>query len=514
MNSLIPQKVAQAAVVTILVITATLLTFFSEKSPLLSGYGSDGLYYGHYAITLQQQLPKHEFPARGFERMFGIAAVNIIASTFNISVVPDSTLVIDKKPYLISHNIVLIYMVYNLLLYFLSLFLWHKIVSRLRLNIWVYILSFILLFINFSNLKQYFYEPVMLDPTTFTFALLLLYAWLYRSAKNLLAVSILALVVNIAAVYVCLVLLAFKREDVHEEVEQKLPAAILASATSLVVAGLSIYYFVYPLCSSLMENETIRPLFAISALAVSTVVFVIAYNVFANVKVPTLSLLAKNIRPLYALFYLAIIIATHAIFNNYAATETLTICDDKPHSLYNFFISILRLANTRPAGFLSAHLAYFGILLPFMLLNGKWIITQFIRNGYGAIAFLGITGVMFLNTESRQFLLMLPFIVYFIISNPLYRKMRPWHTVTIGIVSLGLSKIWLVINPLDPTKYATDNMQDFYDLYKFPMQRYFMNLGPWMSNDMYVVHLITAILCTAGLYLLHKNLEKEEVVVV
>lgn len=501
-------NIIKASTLFILATLAVVLTFFSEKSPLLGGYGSDGLYYGHYAVTLNKGIASKEFPRRGFERILGMAIPHAILSILPSSPEPDKQLAIDGQTYIISKRAIMVYMVYNLILYFLSLFLWHLIATKANLNIWAYVLSFVLLFVNFSNLKQYFYEPVMLDPTTLCYSLLLLYVWLYGGVRSLLLISVLGLLVNTASAIVCLLLLGFKPTNIYSKDDVKPFALPLALFAASVVIGFSVYYFYRPLCNMLMENETIGQFFFISVFITASAVFAIAYQVLKHYAVVDVKTIWQNTRVIYALLFVAITFAYRFVSALLSLPQDFTICDDKPHSLYNFFILILRLANSRPAGFLSSHFAYFGITLPFIILNYKHIVRQVLQYGYGATLLLGVMLVLFINTESHQFVIVLPFVVYYIVTNPLYNNLKAWHIGVLTGMALLASKVWFTINPLDPTKYATGNMQDFYALYEFPMQRYFMNLGPWMGNQMYVVHLVLCIAAMVIIYLMQRQLHK------
>lgn len=504
----INHKVVKAATIGILATVAVILTFFSEKSPLLKGYGSDGLYYGHYALTLDTAIKNKQFPYRGFERILGIAIPHIILKVLPISTTPDSVLRIDNQEYLIAKNAIYVYMAYNLVLYFISLFLWHRIVSKIGISLWAYVLSFILLFVNFCNLKQYFYEPVMLDPTTLCYALLLLYVWLNSSVRNLSLVSVLGLFVNTASIYICLLLLFFKRKEVMDQLGNTKTARAMAALAATLIIAISAYYFVYPLCNTLMENETIRPLYPVSVLVTCAVICTVTYQVFFLLKREPVTQTLTSLRWSYTLVYIGLTFGAHYIFSKFSMPEDFTICDDKPHSLYNFFILILRLANSRPAGFFASHFAYFGLTLSFLVLNYKHIVHQTLSNGYGAVLLLFVITILFINTESHQFVIVYPFIIYYIVTNPLYVKLKGWHVSALGLLAVFLSKVWYPINPLDATKYATGNMEDFYALYKFPMQKYFMNLGPWMGNKMYVIHLIAFVVTTWLIYSLHVRLSK------
>lgn len=483
-------RLFKAGVVVAFAIAAVALTFFSEKSPFFGGYGSDGIYHGHYAYDLPHALNAQDVPKRLFERIFTIGIIHAALQVTGGLTPPDATTTLENKTLFISRNVVQAYAIYNLALFIFSLLLWHAVISKLRLSDWAYALSFVLLYVNFANFKQYFYEPVMVDSTTFCFGLLTLYVWLNKSPKVLLAVSLFSMVINIASVFLCLALLAFKRQPVGFSPTDNKQARALAACVGGSIGTLCVWNFFVPLCSGFnWENETIRALFPLSLLVIVAVVSYLFYHLFRNVQLLDVQRIFTGFQILPVFIFILSFIGLQWLFAAYAGPRIDYICGEEPYSVFNYALSVFRLAYSRPAGFFAAHFAYFGMTFVFLALSFRQFAEGVKRQGYGALLFAALAVMMVLNTETRHLIFILPFALYFILSERKMAGITGRQFFVLLILALAASKVWLPINPLDATLYPPDE-QHFHILYEFPMQRYFMNLGPWMGNKMYVAYLV------------------------
>lgn len=87
------------------------------------------------------------------------------------------------------------------------------------------------------------------------------------------------------------------------------------------------------------------------------------------------------------------------------------------------------------------------------------------------------------------------------VAEVLNRKAVSWYFTNAFIfLSLVVSKVWLPINhgswPADQGAAVT---------LAFPMQWYFMNYGPWMSQQMYLVNMTIAVSLFLCLFFLVKK---------
>jgi hypothetical protein len=170
--------------------------------------------------------------------------------------------------------------------------------------------------------------------------------------------------------------------------------------------------------------------------------------------------------------------------------------------MWNYFVYILRYSYTRPAGLVAADFAYFGIAFIGVILGWKIICKQAIFYGPGLLILLLIAVVHGLNTESRQMVFVFPLLLMLLsagLSNYKFRNLEVGFLALLGLVS---SKVWYPINPLNSADYPVS----FQSLLYSPLQKYFMNLGPWMNDRNYIIHLSCALLLLTGGYLyMHRS---------
>jgi hypothetical protein len=88
-------------------------------------------------------------------------------------------------------------------------------------------------------------------------------------------------------------------------------------------------------------------------------------------------------------------------------------------------------------------------------------------------------------SESRQWIHLLPFLVAATVgaTEP---DWTPRRAALFVAIALSWSKLWLTIGYDTPGDWRV-----------FPTQRYFMHLGPWASDRMYLVHLVAAVVTLA-----------------
>jgi hypothetical protein len=98
--------------------------------------------------------------------------------------------------------------------------------------------------------------------------------------------------------------------------------------------------------------------------------------------------------------------------------------------------------------------------------------------------FLSLTLMM--GSESRALIAGLPFIIFVMVMALRQLQLNGWQQVSFLVLAIAFSQVWLPIN----------NGEMSGEFLQFPMQRYFMHFGPWMSNTSYVLNLILVV--TAG----------------
>jgi hypothetical protein len=132
------------------------------------------------------------------------------------------------------------------------------------------------------------------------------------------------------------------------------------------------------------------------------------------------------------------------------------------------------------------HVVYLGPIVALALLSWRRIARTAAAWGPAAVITMTVVVAFLPGSESRQWIHLFPFLVMITMT----ATQSLWTSKAAAVFlacALCWSKLWLHIG------YDTAG-----DWFAFPTQKYFMHLGPWASDTMYLVHL-GAFAVTAGL---------------
>jgi hypothetical protein len=153
----------------------------------------------------------------------------------------------------------------------------------------------------------------------------------------------------------------------------------------------------------------------------------------------------------------------------------------------NYFRSVFWLATTRPLAGLVAHAAFFGPITLLIMLRWRALVRFAGSLGTGAGLLVGLALLLAVDSESRHFLNLLPLLTLCAVATVDRGALRSWHVAVFGALSLVTSKVWLRIG-----EFAADGTYA-----EFPAQRMYMNLGPWMAPNMYLLQGAVAVVALA-----------------
>ncbi|MDB4956228.1 MAG: hypothetical protein JWO36_3797 [Myxococcales bacterium] len=140
-----------------------------------------------------------------------------------------------------------------------------------------------------------------------------------------------------------------------------------------------------------------------------------------------------------------------------------------------------------------SQVVYFGPIA--LVAIGAWrqIAKRAAEWGPTAAIALAMVVAFWIGTQSRQMIHLLPFLVTITIS-----ATASWwttrRTLVFAVLCLAWSKLWWHIGYDEPA-----------NAFEWPNQRYFMNLGPWMSDDMFYVQLAGAVVTAIVLFALFRS---------
>ena len=390
-----------------------------------------------------------------------------------------------------NERIVQGFLVLNVVLLIGVAALWWPIADSLRLRLEARWIGFIGLFGNFAMLKVPFYYPVITDvAAVFIGALMVLASLSGRRWLLGLAVLVSSFTWPLGTI-LALPLAAWPPGRMSP------PGADRASLSTLAAVGAAGAFLAWFVWMYVVRGQVTRA----SHLAVPIVPGVVWIGIAG-----ALAYIVASVRGMMAGVTVRYVVAclrrvdAIGIALVIAAALPASIIvrlmgEGQPMLTGTYFIgNVIFFSSTRPFLFALAHVVYFGPLL--LLLLAPTVRREFVRSGRalgpGWILFLVATIGLSLNSESRhsvlQYVAVATLVAVAVDRVGFSRRIA----LALGALGLVLSKAWLTIN-IDPAR-----MMDTADpLHAVHYRRYFMNHGPWMSNEGYVVNAI-AVAVAAG----------------
>jgi hypothetical protein len=147
-----------------------------------------------------------------------------------------------------------------------------------------------------------------------------------------------------------------------------------------------------------------------------------------------------------------------------------------------FVVHTFLSALAEPGIFLVAHTVYYGPVILLLVLFWRPFCASMREFGLGFSLFVILNVILSISSQSRyQINVVTAFIIVLVRlldrAGLTYRSLACW-----AVLCLCYSKVWYVFN----TAPQVDD-ETMASLLRFPLQHYFMNSGPWMSHQMYLV---------------------------
>ena len=170
-------------------------------------------------------------------------------------------------------------------------------------------------------------------------------------------------------------------------------------------------------------------------------------------------------------------------------------------STFTFIQRTVIASIVRPIIFLLSHIIYFGPIILLIVFNWSSFCDVLVKYGIGLFIFVLLSLFLSLNSESRAVIASFPFFVIILINSLENRKFPYWFYWVFIVISIIFSKVWLPLGNV--------NFDGGY--FRLPYQWYFMNYGPWISNQMYILQGVITIISALFIYLLFKkNIKKND----
>lgn len=449
---------------------------YAEKLPANEGLGWDGLRYSSIAAYM---LNSPEIDNYILMRIFPPAIVHIIFKVFSIEFsIP---------------NIIKGFEFVNLAGLIISAVFIRKIFDHLKITFEKQMLGFVLLFVSYAIAKFNFYYPVMTDTPALCLSIVLLYFYLTNQTINLLLIVILSGFTWPVVFYQGIILLMFPVVKREFEPLNKVKTIGIQSASALAILVLIIYfiYVDYDYEPVMFTIPIDLKLINISAVGVVTMFFFYP-KMLTNRLFFTKDYLLKNINVNRVLTGVAIVV----VFN--ILLRQLNISGKMGALNASMLSSRVICGMAKPLFNVIAHGSYFGSVILLVIIF--WNRFSKVVSGFGlglSLAFMFNFYLFVLGPESRNLINLFPWLVVFLIAAINDYRFSNLFYFTIFLFNLVLSKIWFSVSYNDSG--GTINTEGTIGS---PNDLFFMNLGPWMSSEMYLKQALVLILFLVILFLL------------
>lgn len=446
--------------------------FFAEQISVHHGFAWDGLNYGDWARDWPHEIIDEKVHTYHSQRVLPSLVV------FGMLKISGSDLSVDHVvgEYQLSEDVITAFKIYNAVLLWLCFLIWPMIFGRLGVRrSELQALGMIIVFGSYFFLKEFFYVPVSTDQTAFFLGSLLLYLHLRGSTIGLIITTILGAFCWPITLYIGGSLLLFGNKE-RPQLRIGVPPSIGISSliSAVFVAGMIYVYWIHPL-PPVFDGVEVMSSMVILSLVLSTAIILfgsyglLRMNGLGSKQVP-LGKLGMRLGAIAAGFIA--IRFCHELLSNGIDPEIVGTTGDI--LLYNFREGLIR-----PLGNIVSHVVYMGpgILLALML---WWRVGKVAGEyGWGILGVLGLSVLLAITTESREWIMSFPFVAAFLVVALQPFKVSWLEVAVFAAIQIVCSKVCMTFN--------SGIMDSSSNPLEYPIQRYMMNHGPWMSETNYLI---------------------------
>jgi hypothetical protein len=375
--------------------------------------------------------------------------------------------------------IVTSFQILNLISLMFACYFFKKILILFKITLKNQLLSFTLLLLNFAVLKYPFYLPVMTDTVALMLSTALLYFYLKNNVTALVIITILLAFTWPMGYYQGLLLIAFPFS-----ISPLVPLSggqkkLLYGTSIFYILILSVYFIFIEKIDITVEHvaRIDRNLLPLSILA-TLVLYFFFVKIFFNKTLFDVLLFFKKINHtrlliacgVFAIVYVVVKTLGPNPIPTYSTAQTLR--DPIVYALIKPFVAIV------------SHITYFGIGICLIILFWSSICKVLSQLGWGVVGAVGLNLFLFgITPQSRHLINLLPWVIIFLAKAINKFSFSNAFYITVGLLSLFVSKIWLSLSyegypPMQLDKNGSMG---------FPQQKLWLNIGPWMSEQMYFI---------------------------
>lgn len=443
---------------------------FSEKLQANSGLGWDGFRYADLATNF---LESKELDSYLIMRIIPSAWVHIVFNFFSIDFTPQ--------------NIIRAFEAINLISILLGTYFTKRAMEYFDIQPMLQILGLLLLIVNYAILNFTVYYPVMLDAAGFALGAALLHYYLRKEHLNVWLISILGFFTWPTIGFLGAIMLIFpypKTIDERAYQSPKFSGYILPTIAFLYIIIIGFYLVYYntdfiPMAYTLPLDKNLAPI-SIVALAFTALWWALWISNFPIFSIKYI----KNTISLYGIISVMILALTFLFFK--------TLKDLPASENLNHFVLTrpqIVMGVVKPFIVLVSHINYFGSVLILLLLFTRTVQNNLKQLGLGFVLAILFNLMLFgIVSESRSLINLLPWFVVMLVVCINHLKFSFWMFAPAIIFNIVSSKIWLKIGDVNNSGFNADGT------IAFPYQKFFMNLGPWISTQMWLLFCVVCAL--------------------
>jgi hypothetical protein len=461
-----------------LVIALTLVAAFglaqivgSERISPGRGLGWDGRFYARMAQDFPRVVFDEGLDAYRLQRVVTPALVYLGMRAFGVP--RDDAHVVDA------------FAVYNLLLLLATVVVWRGIARAAGLGEGALWLGFLLLFVNFANLKIPYYYPVLTDTSAVFLGALLVYFHLRGSAAGMLAVLAIGAFSWPSFLVIGGLLFLFPRASLGPPQALRRPWHLIAGAAA---AALFLAHLILtpgdvlpPRPDSVRPPSLDRLVYSVP-LAMAYIVAVAA-GLLGHADLIRLRTYRVPASRLAA--WLALLLASRWVVSELARGRG-------PLDFQGFLWQVTHQSIIEPGLVVVAAAVYLGVVVLIMFVCWGRFCRAAHHLGVGMTLFACAILAQSLTTEPRQVLHGLAALVLVTVSAVEGMRWPAWGRWVLVALALFGSKVWFSINH--------EGFSGKDKTWTYPAQYYFMNHGPWMERETFRVQGLLAV--AAGLLVL------------
>lgn len=433
---------------------------FSERIPVNGGLGSDGVKYGAWSRDFYGTVIATGQDDYNIQRVLPSAVVHY-------------TLRLLRIP-LTDRHIIRTFGAFNVLLLSVMAWIWCLVVDELAISPRGKWLGCVGLFVNYAVLKWTFYYPVLTDVWAYCFGMTILYFYLSRRTVGLCAATLLGAFVWPTLLYLGALLLLFPRQRAGDAERAPAPYRLntvlaLTAGGVLVIALRHLFRTAYS-----PNNGNVGPVREVMNLSIAVSFFYLFFAARAVLNWDRLF----NPHHILSRLRVSTCLLTLAVLLGVKYLQTSWSTHQHTFGLRDYFPVIVFTSALKPGLFYVGHVVFYGPVFLLALFLWRPVCGLVHAQGLGLTLCVIFNLFLSLDAESRHIFHVVPVIVAFVVKAVDALAWSDWHYGLVAGLSAFFSKVWLTINT-GPFRGST---------LAYPDQLYYMSVGPWMSDEMYLIH--------------------------